>query len=617
MTMLPPPHLQERQQDDEDIKKENETEEQSFHLYKKPTNLTQHRCEKIVKYAQKRLGGVRGDGVCDEEGDVANISNSNNRISSMPSTPIVSHSQIEIGERLGKGAFSSVYEIKSIRNKNNKSTEEDNAVVKFLRPKLYYNHGLFAASAADLVKEGNILSTLCHKNVIKLHAVSSASGVNSYLLNGCYHDSYFLVLERLANTLMDRMNSEWKPRHMELYKDDDHDDDGHQALTEICTDATSLPSTASNNFNNNKTWKNRTMEQLTKLRKSSSRFIVRQQQQHALLPSSSSAALPRSSSKSSLIVPPPAATEAGARSSSSSHSSSSEFFSSEESSERSLQDDCISAATIARVDLLDERIDVALQLAAALKYLHEQNVIHRDLKPDNIGFDARSGTLKVFDFDIARVVPTTEARNQNKDDDALYHMTHTVGSPRYMSPECAKSEPYNLKADVYSYGLLFHQILTLEKPYDDITDDEHNDLVFSEGIRPHISDLGLPKVVEEMLNNSFSPRIQDRPTMHIICDTLIEERPNIVRIGTTTDSTSSLATAATSYVSSCTFESFSDHNPAIKKKMKMMRVNKMNKNNNWNITPFKSGKNNSNMSSSNNKVRFSPFRRPVRLAKAA
>jgi serine/threonine protein kinase len=338
--------------------------------------------------------------------------------------------------------------------------------------------------------------------------------------------------------------------------------------------------------------------------------MVQQQHKPALLPASSS-------SVSSSIVPP--LTSATGDDSSSSYLSSSSLGSSasEESNETTFQDEYIAAAADDEVELLDERIDVALQLADALKYLHEQNVIHRDLKPDNIGFDARSGTLKVFDFDIARRVPTTEARNQNEDDDALYHMTHTVGSPRYMSPECAKSEPYNLKADVYSYGLLFHQILTLEKPYDDISDDDHNVLVFSEGIRPHVCDLGLPKVVEEMLTNSFSPRIQDRPTMHLICDTLLEERSNIVRIGTTTNSSSSLTAAATSYVTSCTFESFSDHNPAIKKKMKMMRANKMNKNNNWNITPFKSGKNNSNMSSGNNKVRFSPFRRPVRLAKAA
>merc|ERR1712232_779130 len=142
-----------------------------------------------------------------------------------------------------------------------------------------------------------------------------------------------------------------------------------------------------------------------------------------------------------------------------------------------------------------------------------------------------------------------------------------------------------------------------------------NVLVFSEGIRPHVCDLGLPKAVEEMLINSFSPRIQDRPTMQIVCDTLTEERPNLVRLGiTTTSSAVVAAAAATSYVTSCSFQSFSDHNPMIKKKMKMLRANNTSKNNNWNITAFKNGKNN-NISSSNNKVRFSPFRRPVRLAK--
>ena len=63
---------------------------------------------------------------------------------------------------------------------------------------------------------------------------------------------------------------------------------------------------------------------------------------------------------------------------------------------------------------LDERVDVALQLADAVTYLHSQGILHRDLKPDNIGFDAH-GTLKVFDFDVSRRVPSSMKDEYNGD----------------------------------------------------------------------------------------------------------------------------------------------------------------------------------------------------------
>ncbi|CAJ1956031.1 unnamed protein product [Cylindrotheca closterium] len=109
-------------------------------------------------------------------------------------------------------------------------------------------------------------------------------------------------------------------------------------------------------------------------------------------------------------------------------------------------------------DLKRERYTGIIHLARGLEHLHQHNVLHRDLKPGNIGFDA-SGTLKIFDFDLARVLPKSD------DKDATFQLTAKVGSPRYMAPEVVGGESYNLKADVYSFGLLAYQILTGKTPF--------------------------------------------------------------------------------------------------------------------------------------------------------
>ena len=84
-----------------------------------------------------------------------------------------------------------------------------------------------------------------------------------------------------------------------------------------------------------------------------------------------------------------------------------------------------------------ERVKIALQIADAMEYLHSLNIVFRDLKPDNIGFD-ESEVLKLFDFGLAKELKPGMERPDGK-----YQLTGNTGSRRYMAPEVAKECPYN------------------------------------------------------------------------------------------------------------------------------------------------------------------------------
>ena len=83
---------------------------------------------------------------------------------------------------------------------------------------------------------------------------------------------------------------------------------------------------------------------------------------------------------------------------------------------------------------LRERLKVAFMIADAVCYLHDRNIIFRDLKPDNVGFDSE-GVLKLFDFGLAKELKPGQANA-----DGRYELTGNTGSRRYMAPEGKRFE---------------------------------------------------------------------------------------------------------------------------------------------------------------------------------
>lgn len=100
-------------------------------------------------------------------------------------------------------------------------------------------------------------------------------------------------------------------------------------------------------------------------------------------------------------------------------------------------------------------IKIALKIAKALDCAHRNNIIHRDIKPQNI-LVTESGEIKVTDFGIAKLA----------DSQTITNTTSVIGSAHYLSPEQAKGGYIDCRSDIYSFGILFYEMVTGKLPFD-------------------------------------------------------------------------------------------------------------------------------------------------------
>ncbi|KAL7569345.1 hypothetical protein ACA910_016887 [Epithemia clementina (nom. ined.)] len=164
-----------------------------------------------------------------------------------------------------------------------------------------------------------------------------------------------------------------------------------------------------------------------------------------------------------------------------------------------------------------ERLLVAYFLSTALLYLHGENIVYRDLKPDNVGFDAR-GDVKLFDFGLVR-----ELQRKVLTTEGTFLLTGGTGFPPYMAPEVALHKPYNETCDVYSFCILLWQILKVEEPFgDDLRDDYFLNGVVKGGDRPSIKSKWSNEL-KRCMEVGWGDKITDRPSMAHVAKILEEE----------------------------------------------------------------------------------------------
>ena len=152
---------------------------------------------------------------------------------------------------------------------------------------------------------------------------------------------------------------------------------------------------------------------------------------------------------------------------------------------------------------LDQAIDWVTQTAKGLKAAHDKNIIHRDIKSENL-MVTKDGQVKIMDFGIAKL----------KGSSGLTKTGMSVGTISYMSPEQVQGIGVDQRSDIWSLGVVFYELLTGELPFKTEHDAALIYMISSEDVTPPSSlDRKIPNqidtIIKKMLAKDWAFRYQN------------------------------------------------------------------------------------------------------------
>ncbi|CAB9507254.1 Probable LIM domain-containing serine/threonine-protein kinase DDB [Seminavis robusta] len=161
---------------------------------------------------------------------------------------------------------------------------------------------------------------------------------------------------------------------------------------------------------------------------------------------------------------------------------------------------------------LMQRLEVALDVGSALLFLSDRQIVFH-LRPDKVGFDVRYGRIKLCDFGQAR-------ENGQLDQAPSLTKTDDIRTLAYTAPEILCQAAVTVAADVYAFGVVLWEMLSLQRPFEGMSRSAHFEQVIMEGKRPPLTDTIIPKSVQGLISECWDPHL--RPTMKKVYDTVEE-----------------------------------------------------------------------------------------------
>lgn len=147
------------------------------------------------------------------------------------------------------------------------------------------------------------------------------------------------------------------------------------------------------------------------------------------------------------------------------------------------------------------------QICFALKYLHdEKNIFHRDIRPSNIFLNSEN-IAKLGNFGVAKVLKR-----------GLRYTKTIVSTPQYSAPEIINGKEYSNKADIWSLGLTFYELIILDYPFEGSSDIEKQKNILEGNTKPIPEDCQIDQQFIDIINQMLSKREDERPSAEEILE---------------------------------------------------------------------------------------------------